>query len=332
MGREPFFLQWHLTDACNQRCAHCYRDAPQADLPEAALTAILDQFQAFLRRRWLPGRVHFTGGEPLLRPDRLLSLMRAARERALRTRLLTNGTLLKPALACDLAAAGCEAVQISLEGPREVHDQVRGEGSFEAALAGAGHARRAGLSTTLSIAVARWNRVHLPAVASLAREHFDRLFVHRFVPWGHGAPLVGEALSAAEWRQVARWCLRTSASRAGPPIPFRDPTFACLRPRPPAEGPLVGGCAVGYTGFAVEANGDVYPCRRLPVVIGNLLHDDLEEIWRGEALEQLRNRDALTDRCGRCELRWHCGGCRAVAYALGGSALAEDPQCPLRRR
>jgi radical SAM protein with 4Fe4S-binding SPASM domain len=82
----------------------------------------------------------------------------------------------------------------------------------------------------------------------------------------------------------------------------------------------------------VEANGDVYPCRRLPVVIGNLLHDDLEEIWRGEALEQLRNRDALTDRCGRCRLRWHCGGCRAVAYALGGSALAEDPQCPLRRR
>jgi radical SAM protein with 4Fe4S-binding SPASM domain len=336
MRTEPFFMQWHLTDHCNLHCSHCYRDTQTHDLDEDGLLLVLDQFHGFLARHFLRGRINFSGGEPLLRPEALVFLMARARERGMPTRVLTNGTLLTGSLAADLASAGCQAAQISLEGPREIHDRLRGEGAFDLALEGTENARAAGLSTTLSVPVARWNWRHLPHLADLARNYFDRLFVHRFVPCGRGADHLDSVLAPREWRQVAGWCVREARRKGPPEVPLRDPTFACLFQRGGRQTPLTpGGCAVGYDGFAVESNGDVYPCRRLPVVVGNLLAQELQEIWAGEAMAHLRNRDALEGACGRCDLRWRCGGCRAVACALSGSPMASDPQCfrrPSRQR
>jgi radical SAM protein with 4Fe4S-binding SPASM domain len=66
----------------------------------------------------------------------------------------------------------------------------------------------------------------------------------------------------------------------------------------------------------------------LPISIGNIFEDKLEEIWNNSTLlNKLRNRDLLDGKCGTCGLRYFCGGCRAVAYAVSKNYLSEDPQC-----
>lgn len=324
---EPFTLQWHITDTCLLRCAHCYRDRPASDLQLADLERILSRFHDFCTTRHLTGRVTFAGGEPLLRAQELIALMERARSTGLQVHLLTNGLLITPELASQLKHAGCLRVQVSLDGDRPVHESVRGPGTFAGAMAALEMLRAAGLAVTISMTVGRWNFQDLDQVIRLAGEQEARLFVSRFVPFGVGAAHRDELVPARHWRSVMLRC-RQFACRHAPGVALRDPLYVPLLEKgSPGHALCVRGCAIGYGGVAVESNGDVYPCRRLPIVLGNLLRDSFEQVWHSPVLEALRDRDRLRGRCGRCRWRRKCGGCRAIAYALTGDWLSPDPQC-----
>lgn len=325
---EPFTLQLHVTDDCQARCRHCYRDRRAEALPLPDLAAIVDDFAGFCRSRRVPARVTFAGGEPLLRMADLLHLIRRVRDMGAQAHLLTNGWLLTDAAAKELKSAGLLRAQISIDGDATAHDGIRGPGAHDRAIAALTATRRAGLSATVSMTAGRWNMDTLDAVIALAREHQARLFVSRMVPCGAGAELREGVLSAREWRSVLRRCRDFERNHA-PGVSLRDPLFAPLRRNYRAEDAMaVRGCAIGYNGLAVDADGTAYPCRRLPLPLGNIRREGFEAIWKSTGLDAFRDRDALHGRCGTCARRWQCGGCRAVAHALTGDPLAGDPQCP----
>ena len=104
------------------------------------------------------------GGEALLSPA-FRPVVEAAVRNRMRFSLLTNGKLLTEELAQWIAATGrCDLVQISLDGPVDVHDPVRGRGSHAAALAAIGVAQKAGLKLRISCAVHKGNRRRLPEI------------------------------------------------------------------------------------------------------------------------------------------------------------------------
>ncbi len=325
---EPFFLQWNITDRCNLACSHCYRDRPAADLPLADLERVLDGFARFIEHSGRQGRVMLSGGEPMLSPH-VFGLIAASRSRGLPVRVLSNGTLIDDASARALADAGVQAVQVSVEGSRAVHDSVRGQGSFDRAIAGMQALRGAGIEVTLAFTLTSANRGELPAVARLARRYAKRFHVARHVPIGRGAAMDARPLTAREMRESFEWldAKRRAWRRSGPLVPTRDPLWHALLDAPGSCPECVSGCSVGYNGISVDADGTAYPCRRLPIALGNAAETPFEELWRHPALERLRDRDALEGRCGRCEIRWACGGCRAVAESILGHPLDEDPQC-----
>ena len=88
------------------------------------------------------------------------------------------------------------------------------------------------------------------------------------------------------------------------------------------------GCHAGINYFSLRPNGDVYPCPFLQIKVGNIRNQSLMEMWHGSGLFKiLRNRSLLKGKCGECEYREACGGCRGRAYAYSGDYLAEDPVC-----
>jgi MoaA/NifB/PqqE/SkfB family radical SAM enzyme len=176
---EPFFLQWNITDRCNLTCAHCYRDEPVAELGRDDLVRVLEGFAQFLGQIGRHGRVMLSGGEPLTSPH-LYDLAEASRRLGLPVRVLSNGTLIDAEVARRLADLGVRAVQVSIEGPRDAHDRVRGEGSFERALDGMRALKAEGLEVTLAFTLTADNRSSLPAVTRIARRYADRLIVR---PW-----------------------------------------------------------------------------------------------------------------------------------------------------
>jgi radical SAM protein with 4Fe4S-binding SPASM domain len=95
------------------------------------------------------------------------------------------------------------------------------------------------------------------------------------------------------------------------------------------------GCLAG-TGFCFISHiGDVQPCGYLNLIAGNIRRQPFREIYlKSELFRNLRDVSRLGGKCGYCEYRMICGGCRARAYGVQGNYLGEEPYCiyqPQRR-
>ena len=102
------------------------------------------------------------------------------------------------------------------------------------------------------------------------------------------------------------------------------------RPTPQSaiRNPQSKGCLAGLGVLFVSHRGDVYPCGYLPVNCGNILEKSLIEIWdQNEDLARMRDVAALEGKCGVCEYKQVCGGCRARAFGMTGNYMGEEPFC-----
>jgi radical SAM protein with 4Fe4S-binding SPASM domain len=96
---------------------------------------------------------------------------------------------------------------------------------------------------------------------------------------------------------------------------------------------FVGGCGASRLYCALEPNGDIEPCVFIPIVLGNILHDDLLDIWHNHpVLKTIRNRENFKGHCGICKHRNICGGCRARAFGYFRDLTGFDPGCILNQQ
>src|SRR5438093_6074911 len=86
-------------------------------------------------------------------------------------------------------------------------------------------------------------------------------------------------------------------------------------------------CPCGTQYCRITPDGKLTPCPYIPEEAGDLQTQGFAEIWRSAPLLRQLREGALGGKCGSCEYRALCGGCRARAYALEGDVLAADPSC-----
>ncbi len=323
---EAFFLQWHITDKCNLRCTHCYRDSIKSDLSFNQLKLVFSNFQRLRSSMFQKkARVQIAGGEPLL-SEHIFPVLNLVTEAGFQVRILTNGTLIDSNTAKNIKECGCNIVQISIDGALAAHDAMRGPGSYQRAIEGARYLREHNIQVTFAMTMTRENMSEVGSVFEAAKENAHRVSFHRLVPCGRGSKIKEQLLTKEDIKRVFNEIWRLKNSCCDVEVPLRDPLWKpyirCLNIEP-----YVDGCSIGYGGVCIESNGDVYPCRRMPVKLGNALSEELINIWDSPLISQLRNRDLLKGRCGECSLRWKCGGCRAIGWAIAGDMFAEDPQC-----
>ncbi|RJX29241.1 MAG: heme b synthase [Desulfarculus sp.] len=334
-------VAWETTRRCNLACLHCRAGAQDACYPDELSTA---EGEAFLRDLATLGSpiVILTGGEPLLRPD-IFHLARFGTDLGLRVVMAVNGTLLTPEIARKLEQAGVKRLSISIDGPDAAsHDQFRQQqGAFAGALAGMQAAKDAGLEFQINTTVTRSN---LPQIQDIQRSAVDLGAVahHIFllVPTGRGRALTGEIISAQEYEDVLHWF---ADQRGQVPLELKATCaphyYRVIRQRAQQTGEkltfashgldaVTKGC-LGGQGFAfVSHTGRVQPCGYLELPAGNIREMPFSAIWQGaELFRELRDPDLLKGKCGVCEYRRVCGGCRARAYEACGDHLAEEPLC-----
>ncbi len=91
---------------------------------------------------------------------------------------------------------------------------------------------------------------------------------------------------------------------------------------------MTKGCLAGTAVCFISHQGEVYPCGYLPALAGDLRKQKFAEIWENSAVfNELRDTNNLQGKCGCCEFRNICMGCRARAYAATGNYLDEEPFC-----
>ena len=117
------------------------------------------------------------------------------------------------------------------------------------------------------------------------------------------------------------------AAKCAPALQARY--FMDNSPIPPSfKGIPSGTCPCGIYYCRITPEGELTPCPYLPVSVGNLKDESFVNLWNeSKTFQDLRNRNLLEGKCGACEFKEVCGGCRARAYATTGNYLAEDASC-----
>ncbi len=328
-------INWNVTAACNLRCEHCYYSSHNRE--EELVLDEAEELLSMIRSCFGEGtNITLGGGEPLMRED-IFEIIRCGDTCGLNMMLGSNGIHITPEVARKLKEAGLREAIISIDGMEEVHDSIRGKGTFKKSLEGAKNCKDAGLSLVIDPCLMRENVDELPAILNLCEKLGARQCrIFHFVEMGRGGTdRAGSALNFSDYaqnlydlhdEQVKRqdleicttqgcqyWVVLKRADENGDYVP--DFYYN--------EAP---GCRAGIELLSIKPNGDVVPCPLLPVTIGNVRNQTLDEMMRSEIVRHLKDRD-VKGRCARCSHMDLCGGCRVRAYIASGDYLGEDPLC-----
>ena len=340
----PLLVSYAITRKCNLHCKHCYSDALDTRAPDELNTEEAERLLSDLAE-WGIGFLILDGGEPICRED-FLELANFAHNKGLRTTVGSNGALIDNSMANRMAKAGVKAVAISLDGAKpETHDSFRGEkGFFDKALRGANACRQAGLPFQFGMVIRKSTLAEVPGMLELAiksgafaAEFFDLIKVKRV-----REECSSEVLTVEERKNIIGWL---AGAQQDCPIPIR--VVACpmypltvkernIQPRhfsadllrriPYWERGCAAGMPRGY--ITILPNGDIIPCMLLQTKLGNVREQNVKDIWENSpVLGRIRSRELLQGKCGECQYKAQCGGCRGRAYEEKGDIMAEDPGC-----
>ena len=331
-------LQWHITERCNRRCSHCYQEAYSGEeLRFPDLLRIVKQFKDLLGRRNGPGKgppirghVTVTGGEPFVRRDFLDLLEVFAANRAhFSFAILTNGSFIDEAMARRLRELGPAFVQVSIEGTRDAHDAIRGPGDFDQTLAALKTLVRERIRTLISFTAHRANFRDFAEVARLGcRLRVSCVWADRLIPCGAGSGMRDRVLTPLETREFFE-IMQRARTEAAHSRPGRTEVAMHRALQFLVAGGRPYHCTAGDTLVTVQPNGDLCPCRRMPIRVGNLMETPLAELYHGSDLfRALRDRHRISDGCRDCFHAGTCrGGLRCLSCAVTGDPFKVDPGC-----
>ena len=343
--RTPRSLDLEITSRCNANCSYCYYlnnpDVIYADLPTEFWLTFFEELA-----NCQVMNVTLQGGEPLIRDD-FLDLVDGIVANRMRFSVLTNGSFLTSQIAVHLQQTGrCDMVQVSLDGSTaEIHESLRGKGTFEPALSGIRALQSTKLPVTVRVTIHPGNIDDLPKIARLlltelrlpsfstnaasslgtstkygtgvllnTREYLKAIKIMANLDKQYPGRIRANAGPLADWRMFSEM---EEARRSGTPVPGR--------------GRLVG-CGCIYDSLAVRSDGAYIPCVMLPhMVLGKVGETPLVEVWQNaESLCRLRERWEIAleefDECRLCEWQSSCtGNCPGTAFTATGKV---DQPCP----
>ncbi|TRO44618.1 radical SAM protein [Candidatus Bathyarchaeota archaeon] len=341
----PLVVSWNVTRKCNLKCSHCYINATKGELKgeltNAEAKRLMDQIAEVSRPLLI-----LSGGEPLLRRD-IYELIQYGTNKGFRMGLGSNGSLINEIVAKKLKDAGVKTVSISLDScDPEKHDAFRGvKGSWQKAVNAITALKQNGLLVQVNTTVTQQNHGEIDEIMSFTEqigvENFHLFFL---VPTGRGTKF--DDISPAQYENMITSTFAKTGKHKLNVRPSCAPQFMRIAKAMGLDmKQWIRGCLAGLYYCRVYPNGDITPCPYLPTKLGNIKEKTFSEIWfNSEVFKNLRDFNTLKGKCGVCDYRSLCGGCRARAYGLSsdfidycgdlhepdelnGDYLAEDPWC-----
>lgn len=332
-------LQFHITGRCNLRCKHCYRtEGDVENLSYEDIINVIEQFKA-LRLQYnqvngikKKGHINITGGEPFFRKDikEILKYL-GKNEKFFSYGILSNGSFIDDEAIKILKETKVSFIQLSIDGNREIHDSLRAEGDYDRVFRTARYLEKNGIRTYISFTANKENYKYLPLVANECRKRgITKLWSDRLVPIGNGKELESLLITADEFYSYRDTLLKAQGNFFTKAF-FKKTSVTMNRALQflGSEGSYYS-CSAGKSLVTVDEFGNIMPCRRMPIICGNVFDSDLSEIYfSNDTFVALRNC-SVPEECKGCEYVARCkGGAKCQSFAIHGDFNKADPGCPV---
>ena len=361
----PRLIAWEVTRSCYLNCKHCRAGAEhrkyENELTTEECFRLLENIAGFAKPIMI-----LTGGEPMLRND-IYEIARHGHDLGLRMVMAPCGALIDDDAITKMIASGIQCISISLDGATaESHDGFRQvEGAYAGAMKAIEAAKRNGLAFQINTTITKHNLDEVGEILHLA-ERWGAITFNPFllVPTGRGKALAEQEITPEQYEDVLHWLngqrgqtkmairvtcaphyqriIRQHPQPIDKEVKANDHPPRRLGGCHPSDkntrhGPMAG-CMGGKSFAFISHVGKVQICGFLEEVAGDLRETnlDFESIWKNSGyLQKIRAVDDYKGKCGWCEYRYLCGGCRARAFALTGDYMESEPFCvyePRRRK
>lgn len=341
-GSIAFTIQWHITTKCINRCKHCYMFDESYSEEHCTYADFVSQFKnikSFFDHYGMsmPAFV-LTGGSPLSNPDAEDILRYVKNHCEIPLTVLDIPEVLTAEKIRFLKSVNVTEYQMSLDGMPAIHDDIRGAGSFDRTIAAAKYLGDAGICPCIMFTLGKYNMDQLLPLCEYLCNTLDCFsFAFDFVVPIGNASQTAEYLTAMEADAILEEYYQFSEkngslSKMFQKKPSQYRVYKQLQENKPIESvlsyPMLSGCHIGWNSICILQNGDVLPCRRLPIVLGNLKEKSFEDIFLdSELLRKFRRFYTFQKKCGTCRYGAACRGCPAISYALSGNCFEEFSLC-----
>lgn len=304
-------LHIDLTDACTERCVHCYvPEYGTKTLSFDAVCKVLDEYRA------MGGlEVEFSGGEPMCHPQ-FCEILRYARECDLMIMVLSNLTVLDEKTVKTLSDARIKYLQTSVYSMiPEVHDAItRHPGSFAETMRGIALMRKYNVPMKINTPVLKDNFGSWQTVEEFCADQNYKFSsnVSLLARVNHDCGNLDHGLNAGQMRSYLSSC--QSSNPWGPGKFDKQP-----------DDPM---CEICTVKLRLDAAGNYYPCvAGRGLVLGNCHKETMRQAWNSELAEKLR---ALKQRdfpeCFQCKSRCFCLACPAANFNETGDLYRHRPE------
>lgn len=317
-----FTLQWHVTQACNLRCRHCYDRSDRATMTIDQGLHVLDDLYNFCQQHNVYAQVTFTGGNPLLYPH-FMTLYREAVERGFLVGVLGN-PMDRSYIEEMIAIQKPEFYQVSLEGLQEHNDYIRGAGHYEGTISFLQLLKELNVYSMVMLTLTRANMEQVLPLADILEQRTDLFTFNRLAMVGEGAALV--SVEPDQYRGFLKRYIKAAASNKTIHLKDNLCNLELYNEGASLQGGCAGvGCGAAFNFVSVLPDGEVHACRKLPSLLGNIYTDSLTDIYHTALAEKYRMGSSA---CSECEIRPVCGGCPAVSYGFGQDIFNDlEPYC-----
>ncbi|MBV8540874.1 MAG: pyrroloquinoline quinone biosynthesis protein PqqE [Pseudonocardiales bacterium] len=326
---RPLGLLAELTYRCPLHCPYCSN--PVA-VPDAAELALPEWCRVLAEARALGVlQVHLTGGEPLTRPD-LTPLVARARDLGFYVSLVTSGVGLDERRTSELAHAGLDHVQLSMQdADRMAADETAGARVFDRKMAAAHAVTALELPLTINVVLHRGNIGRIGPIVDLAAAlGADRLELAHAQYYGWGLLNRSALLPTRDQVAAAEQALARARAAYGDTLEI---LYVVADYHEPYPKPCMHGW--GRRHIVIAPDGWALPCPAAAQIIGlgidNVRERSLSAIWRhSPAFTRFRGYEWMSEPCRGCpRKKIDFGGCRCQAFQLTGDAARADPVCRL---
>ena len=276
--------------------------------------------------------INITGGEPFIRKDikEVLKYLGENKE-FFSYGILSNGSFINDELIYLLKETNVSFIQLSIDGDRKTHDYLRAPGDYDRVLETAKRLEKNGIKTYISFTANRDNYKHLPKVAWECRKRkITKLWSDRIVPIGGGEELKSLAITPDILPDYLKTLKKSQGNFLTKHI-FPKTQVTMNRALQFFEGGNFYMCSAGDSLVTVDEFGNIMPCRRMPIVCGNIFENTIESVYfENETFKALRNTK-IPKECSYCVYNILCrGGAKCQSFAQHKDFNTKDPGCPFK--